>query len=85
MADEDSAVILGSRDLRQDARWLNGQELHVAITMVGLTARKRRLAGKVSQCIDIETRLGVGFHVRSRRWFDATVGFFPVGGRPDFR
>jgi len=60
----------------------SSQQLHeVALA----AARKRRPAREVSQCIDIETRLAVGFHVRSGRWFDATVGFFPVGDRPDFR
>jgi hypothetical protein len=57
-------VVLGARNLRQNAIRLDGQNLHLTTAMISLTANEHRIARTVSQRIDTEARLSFGFHVR---------------------
>ena len=57
-------VILGPGDLRQHALRFDRQNLHLTAAMISLPARKHLIARKVSQCIDTEAGLILGFHMR---------------------
>ncbi|WP_346771773.1 hypothetical protein [Bradyrhizobium sp. 170] len=57
-------VILGARDLRQHALRFDRKNLHLTAAMISLSARKRLIAGEVSQCIDTEAGLILGLHMR---------------------
>ena len=64
-------VVLGARDLRQYALRFDRENLHLTVEMISLSARKYLIARKVSQCIDAEARLILGFHMRRRsKWPD---------------
>ncbi len=57
-------VVLGAGDLRQHALRFDRKNLHLTAAMISLSARKHLIARKVSQCIDTEAGLVLGFHMR---------------------
>ena len=64
-------VVLGARDLRQHALRFDRKNLHLTAEMISFSARKYLIARKVSQCIDTEAGLILGFHMRrSSKWPD---------------
>ena len=59
-------VVFRARHLRQHAPRLNGQNLDLAVTIIGLAARKHFLARKLAQDVDVEAGSVLGCHTSGR-------------------
>jgi len=59
-------VVFRARDLRQHPRWRHGENLDLAVTMIGRAPREHLYAGKLAQDVDVEAGSVFGFHAFNR-------------------